>query len=74
MAQVIRSSKDLGRAIRAQRTTLGYTQAQVAALCNTGVRFISDIENGKETAECGKVLLVANSLGIDLVAQVRGQV
>jgi len=30
------------------------------------VRFISDLENGKPTAELGKVLRVIQSLGLEL--------
>lgn len=62
----------LGASVRARRKKLGYAQAQLAALCGTGVRFISDLENGKPTVEIGKALVVASTLGIDLVARVRG--
>jgi hypothetical protein len=30
----------------------------------TGVRFIGDLEHGKETCEIGKVLAILNTLGI----------
>ena len=42
-------------------------------LCDTGTRFISDLENGKETIELGKSLRVAQALGIDLVVHIRGE-
>ena len=61
-----------GNAIKQRRKALGYTQAQVAKLCGTGTRFISDLENGKPTIELGKAITVASALGIDLVPQVRG--
>ena len=61
-----------GNVIKQRRKALGYTQAQVAKLCGTGTRFISDLENGKPTIELGKAITVASALGIDLVAQVRG--
>ena len=58
--------------IRERRKVLGYTQARVADLCGTGTRFISELENGKESIELGKALTVLSALGIDLRADVRG--
>jgi HTH-type transcriptional regulator / antitoxin HipB len=60
-----------GAMLRTRRKALGYTQARVAALCGTGIRFISDLENGKATVELGKALIVASALGVDLVARGR---
>ena len=58
--------------IRERRKVLGYTQARVADLCGTGTRFISELENGKESIELGKALTVLSALGIDLRAELRG--
>ena len=44
----IHSCEELGKAIRDLRRSQGVTQAQLAGLSNTGVRFISDLENGKD--------------------------
>lgn len=44
------------------------TQEDLAGITLTGRRFIVDLENGKETAEIGKVLQVLNALGIALTA------
>jgi y4mF family transcriptional regulator len=63
---------DFGSLIRFRRRRLGYTQARTAELCGTGTRFISDLENGKETVELGKALVVASSLGIDITGKERG--
>jgi len=41
-------------------------QADLALVSGTGVRFISDLENGKETCELGKTLNVLANLGISL--------
>jgi y4mF family transcriptional regulator len=68
----IRSVTDLGNVLRDRRKAIGYTQRQVADLCGTGVRFISDLENGKETIELGKVLIILSALGIDLKTETRG--
>ena len=62
----IKSSKMLGRKIRQLRREQGVTQAQLAGLANTGIRFVSDLENGKETCQLGKILRVLSTLGVDL--------
>ncbi len=72
MDHPIHEVADFAFLIRNRRKAQGYTQARLAALCGTGVRFISDLENGKETVEFGKAFVVAQTLGIDLVARVRG--
>ena len=54
----------LGVHIRSRRKSLGLTQAQAAGLCGVGERFLREVEHGKTTAEIGKVLLVAQALGL----------
>jgi|JFJP01.1.fsa_nt_gi HTH-type transcriptional regulator / antitoxin HipB len=72
MEEILHDASDVGAFLRARRKSLGITQARVAALCGTGVRFISDLENGKPRVELCKVLDVASALGVDLYAKVRG--
>lgn len=67
------TAKHLGEIIRRQRKSLGMNQADLALVSGTGVRFISDLENGKETCEIGKILRVVENLGLDPVLQSRGQ-
>lgn len=71
MSIIVFTPTDLGAFLRSRRKKLGYTQEKLARLCGTGVRFISDLENGKETVQLGKALMVASSLGIDLSARER---
>lgn len=68
----ILNTKSLGDVVRQQRKSQGATQVEFASLCGVGVRFISDLENGKPTIEMGKVLQVLNSLGLELAIQPRG--
>lgn len=68
----ILSAQDIGSIIRATRKAQGATQAEFAALCGVGVRFLSELENGKPTAELSKVLAVIQSLGLELSLQPRG--
>ena len=58
--------KDIGQLIRDTRRSLGVTQKELALTSGTGLRFIIDLEKGKETAEVGKVLTVLQTLGIQL--------
>jgi len=62
----ITDTRALGAAIRAGRKASGLTQAQAAAVCGVGVRFLSELENGKATAHIGKVLKVVTGLGLNL--------
>ncbi len=59
---------DLGMLIRLHRKTQGLTQEQLAAICGVGVRFLRELEQGKEACHIGKVLQVVQGLGIELLA------
>lgn len=67
--ETIRSCDSMGKTIRDLRRSQGLTQAQLAGLSNTGVRFISDLENGKETCHLGKILHVLDTLGVEITIQ-----
>ena len=58
--------EELGRYIRQKRKSLGVTQEGLALAAGTGLRFISNLENGKPTCELGKVLTVMHRLGIEI--------
>lgn len=62
----INNLKALSNIIRTYRKSLRLTQAELAAACGVGVRFIVDLENAKETCEIGKALKIIRSLGIKL--------
>ena len=64
----IDNAKVFGKAIRACRKRQGATQTQLAAIANTGLRFISDLENGKPTVQLEKALRVAKILGLKIEA------
>ena len=65
--ETIQDCAALGRKVRELRRAQKITQAQLAGLANTGVRFISDLENGKETCHIGKMLRVLETLGVDML-------
>jgi HTH-type transcriptional regulator/antitoxin HipB len=56
----------IGALIRATRKGLGVTQRDLALTSGTGLRFVVDLERGKETCEIGKVLTILQTLGIKL--------
>jgi HTH-type transcriptional regulator / antitoxin HipB len=60
------TAQDIGRLIRETRRNLGVTQKALALTSGTGLRFIIELEKGKETAEIGKVLTILQTLGIQL--------
>lgn len=60
------SSTNIGKLIRNTRRRLGSTQRDLALTSGTGLRFIVDLEKGKETCELGKVLTILNTLGIQM--------
>lgn len=68
----ISSVDEIGRLVRTHRKAQAATQGEFASLCGVGVRFISDLENGKPTMELGKVLQVLQCLGLEISIQPRG--
>jgi len=62
----ISSVEDLGHLVRQYRSEQDATQTDLAAFAGVGVRFISELENGKPTVELGKVLKVLATLGLEL--------
>jgi y4mF family transcriptional regulator len=60
----IRTTTQLGAAIRTRRKQLRITQSELAMTSGTGLRFIVDLEKGKPTCQIGKMLNVLQSLGL----------
>lgn len=58
--------QQIGSLIRATRKSLGVTQKDLALTSGTGLRFVIDLEKGKETCEIGKALTILHTLGIKL--------
>lgn len=59
-------AKTFGEAVRKYRRKQKATQVQLAAIANTGVRFVGDLENGKPTVQLDKALRVAKILGMKI--------
>ncbi|MBC7657312.1 MAG: helix-turn-helix transcriptional regulator [Frankiaceae bacterium] len=53
-------------AVRSARQHHQMTQARLAGLSGTGLRFISELERGKPTLALNKVVAVLSALGLGL--------
>jgi transcriptional regulator with XRE-family HTH domain len=62
----------LGQLIRQHRKAQTITLNELASLCGVGARFLSELENGKSTAQSGKIFQVLNCLGLEMVIHTRG--
>jgi len=60
------SAADIGKLVQAERKRQGLTQLQLAGMAGTGIRLISDLENGKGTIQMQKILKVVQTLGLGL--------
>ena len=56
------SAAEIGKLVQSERKRQGITQLQLAGMAGTGIRLISDIENGKETVQVQKLLKVLHTL------------
>lgn len=65
----IKNLEDISSTIRRVRKEKGLTQAELAAACGVGVRFIVDLEAAKPTISLTKTLKVLQMLGIKLEAK-----
>ena len=66
------ATADIGTLARARRAALGMTQTQLADISGCGTRFISELENGKQTMQICKVLDMLHILGFDIYISERG--
>ena len=68
----ITDSKSFGAMLKNRRKQLGYTQAYISEMTGPSVSFLSELENGKKTAQLDKAIEVAMLLGLDLTMEARG--
>ena len=64
--QIVKNPRDIGETVRRTRRSQGLTQVELAGASGTGVRFIMELEKGKESCQMGKVLRVLRMLGLEL--------
>jgi len=64
---VWRSGKQLAAAVRAARERMGLTQAELARRARVGLKFLYELESGKDTLRADKALDVLDALALKLV-------
>jgi transcriptional regulator with XRE-family HTH domain len=70
----VSSVVEIGEVLRVVRKESGLTQRDAAALCNVSLPFLNGLEQGKATAQIGKVLSVCSRFGIDIRLRLPGEV
>ncbi|EHS49414.1 helix-turn-helix domain protein [Rhizobium sp. PDO1-076] len=60
----ISDTKSLGILIRQERKQQGLTQEQLAGVIGVGVRFLRELEAGKESCQIGRAMQVLAGLGL----------
>jgi HTH-type transcriptional regulator / antitoxin HipB len=60
----ISTATDFGTLVKQARLSAKLTQAELAAACGTGTRFIIELEQGKGTCQIEKALRVARRAGL----------
>lgn len=69
----VETAGDIGRVVRRKRKEQGVLQEKAAGLSGVGTKFLSQLENGKDTAEIGKILQVLRTLGLEIYIYPRSQ-
>ncbi len=62
----VHTAADIGAALRALRKDQRLTQADAAGLSDVGIRFLSELENGKPTVRLETLLKVLAAYGLEL--------
>lgn len=58
------NASQLAEIVRQERKRQKVSQIRLAQLADVGIRFVRDLEDGKETVQLDKVLNVLETLGI----------
>ena len=56
----------VGLLVKTERHNQKLTQLQLAGLAGTGIRFVSDLENGKGTVQLQKLLATGSEVAADV--------
>jgi len=67
----ITDTESLGQVIRQERKRQNVTQVELAALAGVGVRFLRELERGKQSCQIGRAFIVLQTLGISIDVSMR---
>jgi y4mF family transcriptional regulator len=68
----VKDTEQFGTAIRRERKAQKLTQEELAAISGVGVRFLRELELGKESCQLGRALRVLETLGLEWSIGQRG--
>jgi y4mF family transcriptional regulator len=71
MGGVMNVAAGLAEHVRARRASLALGQEEMAELSGTSVRFIRNLEQGKQTVRLDKVQAVLDVLGLELTVRLQ---
>lgn len=60
------SMKDVAELVRTTRKEQKATQVELAQFANVGIRFVRDVEDGKESVQYNKLVRVLSTLGLKI--------
>ncbi|MEP4575831.1 transcriptional regulator [Marinobacter sp.] len=69
---IVKDQNQLGQLIRTERKRQRLTQEQLAGLSCVGVRFVRELEHGKEGCHIGLAFTVIQTLGLSVRVTDRG--
>lgn len=70
---IVRTSIDLGNALRTRRRELGLAQDEISGVIGVNRRVIGELERGKGTVQLQIAMEVARVLGLDIELEPRGR-
>lgn len=65
----IQTARAFGWAVRRARKERGLSQAELAAMAGVGRPWLSELENGKQTAELGRALAVLSAMDLAVIVE-----
>lgn len=68
----VKQAEQFGLLIRQERKAQKLTQEELAAISGVGVRFLRELELGKESCQLGRALRVLDTLGLEWSIGQRG--
>jgi len=67
----VRTTRDISRAIREARKRQGLSQEEISLATDINRTYLSSLESGHETAILNRLLLLIDSLGLELIIRPR---
>jgi len=69
MEMIARNPSELGQIAEKTRSELGLRQTDLHSLTKLATRFIGEVEHGKDSAQIGKVMVLLDSIGLEVIVR-----